>query len=168
MRSVVRNAILDVHAASSSSSPYKCVDEALAGGFKAMRLPAMPAGMEPDAIHLMTSTKSPARVFVIPGADKRCYVGIGLRTNDLPAFLLADTPIESIQQEIDTLFPALAPLSKEAAQQLKQQHVTQSRAVRLNRYTDMERRVLLIGDSAHATGILGRNIYSLLEMCYFV
>ena len=162
VRSVVRKALLDVHASSSSPSPYKCVDEALAGGFKAMRLPAMPAAFEPDAIHLMTSTKTPVRVFVIPGADKKCYVGIGLRTNDLPSFLLPDTPIESIQQEIDTMFPALAPLSKEAAQQLKQQHVTQSRAVRLNSYTDTERRVLLIGDSAHATGILRRSVFSLL------
>ena len=152
VRSVVRQALLDVHASSSSSSPYICSEEALDGGFKVMQLPAMPTGLEPTAVHLLLSKKTPARVFILPGVDKKCNVAFFQRTENIPLFLLADASVESIQQEIDSIFPVLAPLSKEAAQQLRGQNLSRSRAVRLNSYTDKERRVLLIGDSAHATG----------------
>ena len=93
VHSVVRKAMLDVYASSSSPSPYKCIDEPLDGGFKVMQLPSMPAGMEPSAVHLLLSKKNPARVFVLPGADKRCYVAFSQRTGDFPSFLQADTPI---------------------------------------------------------------------------
>ena len=156
VRSVVRQAMLDIHtstsSSSSSSSPYVCVDEALEGGFKVMQLPAMPASLSPAAVHLLLSKKSPVRVFVIPGADQTCYVAFFQRTDNIPAFLLPGATIESIQQEIHTIFPVLAPVSNEAAEQLREQHLSFSRAVRLNTYTDTDRRVLLVGDAAHATG----------------
>ena len=153
MHSVVRQAMLDVHAASSSSSsPYTYIDEAHDGGFKVLQLPSMPAGLKPNALHFLLSSKIPAGAIVIPRADKKCYVVSFHRSNELPSFLSVGASTESIQHAIDSIFPVLAPLSKEAAEQLRQQHVTKSRAVRLNTYTDTKRRVLLIGDAAHAVG----------------
>lgn len=97
VRSIVRQAMLGVHASSPSSSPYICIDEALKEGFKVVRLPSIPASLEPNALHILTSKKTPVLVFVLPGADKECYLAFGLRTDDYPSFLLADTSVENIR-----------------------------------------------------------------------
>ena len=81
MHSVVCQAMLDVHAA-SSSSPYKYIDEALDGSFKVLQLPSMPAGLKPNAVHFLLSTKIPVGAIVIPRADKKCYVVNFHRSNE--------------------------------------------------------------------------------------
>ena len=105
MHSVVRKALLDFHASSSSPFPYKCINEPLDGGFKVMQLPSMAAGMKSGALHFLSSKTNMVRALTLSGADETCYVGFFRAQTEHLLFSLRVRRLRAFKKKLMPSFP---------------------------------------------------------------
>jgi kynurenine 3-monooxygenase len=153
VNSVVRKTMMDRYRTTFESNVEK-----LPGEYKVARGP-MPPQLDKSAVALLFPRAGSTTAFVEPTVNGTACVLFAGRNGSDP--LLSSTNTSLLAEEILNRFPKLQGLEAIAADQLSRQSAATASKVVCNTFHG--RRVVLVGDAAHATGgVSGQGVNSAL------
>jgi kynurenine 3-monooxygenase len=145
---------------------FECEEQVLPGAFKVFSQD-LPSGLEPAAIHAMSSTSKDSSgfgLFLIPAPNNKICTLVNWKDEKVPPKVLLETAgVDALLKAIKKDFPLFGEPQRDAAEQLQLQSPSIAMTIKCKPYASGNACVLLLGDSAHSTGgTLGQGANSAL------